>query len=80
MDCSSYDVYVFKCHKCQLGFKRRGMLVNHLARKHPEIAPANVPELNLPILKASKDYFCHFCNKVGENSCFFVNTNGFALI
>ena len=27
------------------------MLVNHLAKRHPDIPPDTVPELNLPILK-----------------------------
>lgn len=27
------------------------MLVNHLAKRHPDIPPESVPELNLPILK-----------------------------
>jgi hypothetical protein len=37
----------------KLGFKRRGMLVNHLAKRHPDIPPDSVPELNLPILKVN---------------------------
>lgn len=47
-----------------LGFKRRGMLVNHLANRHPEVTPDSVPELNLPILKANRDYYCQYCDKV----------------
>jgi hypothetical protein len=40
------------------------MLVNHLAKRHPDIALETVPELNLPILKATMDYFCQYCHKV----------------
>ncbi len=47
-----------------LGFKRRGMLVNHLAKRHPDIKPEDVPELNLPILRTRRDYFCQYCDKV----------------
>ena len=61
---TDYHRFVYKCHKCLLGFKRRGMLVNHLAKRHPDIALDSVPELNMPILKATKDYFCQYCNKV----------------
>ena len=61
---NDYDRFVYKCHDCLLGFKRRGMLVNHLAKRHPEVAPENVPELNLPILKTTKDFFCQYCSKV----------------
>jgi hypothetical protein len=61
---TDYHRFVYKCHECLLGFKRRGMLVNHLAKRHPEVSPTNVPELNLPILKTTKDYFCQYCSKV----------------
>lgn len=40
------------------------MLVNHLAKRHPNISASSVPELNLPILKTTKDYFCQYCSKV----------------
>ncbi len=61
---TDYHRFIYKCHKCLLGFKRRGMLVNHLAKRHPDIPIDTVPELNLPILKTTKDYFCQYCNKV----------------
>ncbi len=48
---SDYHRFIYKCHTCLLGFKRRGMLVNHLAKRHPNVRPTDVPELNLPILK-----------------------------
>lgn len=51
-----------------LGFKRRGMLVNHLAKRHPEIPYNTVPELNMPIVKTSKDYYCQYCEKVYKSS------------
>ncbi|RZF48224.1 hypothetical protein LSTR_LSTR006191 [Laodelphax striatellus] len=65
---SDYERFVFKCHKCMLGFKRRGMLVNHLANRHPEITPDSVPELNLPILKTTRDYYCQYCEKIYKSS------------
>lgn len=65
---SDYHRFVYKCHSCQLGFKRRGMLVNHLAKRHPETPPDAVPELNLPILKTTRDYFCQYCDKVYKSS------------
>ena len=61
---TDYHRFVYKCHDCLLGFKRRGMLVNHLAKRHPEVSPTNIPELNLPILKTTKDFYCQYCSKV----------------
>ncbi|XP_063240565.1 PR domain zinc finger protein 10-like isoform X2 [Bacillus rossius redtenbacheri] len=63
-----YDRFIYKCHSCMVGFKRRGMLVNHLAKRHPEISPGSVPELNLPILKTTRDYYCQYCDKVYKSS------------
>ncbi|KAG1689528.1 PR domain zinc finger protein 10 [Nymphon striatum] len=65
---TDYHRFIYKCHDCLLGFKRRGMLVNHLAKRHPEIRPESVPELNLPILKTTRDYYCQYCNKVYKSS------------
>ena len=65
---TDYHRFIYKCHLCLLGFKRRGMLVNHLAKRHPEIKPETVPELNLPILKTQKDYYCNYCDKVYKSS------------
>ena len=65
---TDYERFTFKCHKCLLGFKRRGMLVNHLVKRHPEIALNSVSELNMPIMKPSKDYYCQYCNKVYKSS------------
>jgi len=36
-----------------VGFKRRGMLVNHLAKRHPDVPYNTVPELNMPIVKVT---------------------------
>lgn len=44
------------------------MLVNHLAKRHPETPPETVPELNLPILKTTRDYYCQYCDKVYKSS------------
>uniref|UniRef100_T1J3M9 PR domain zinc finger protein 10 n=1 Tax=Strigamia maritima TaxID=126957 RepID=T1J3M9_STRMM len=65
---TDYHRFIYKCHSCLLGFKRRGMLVNHLAKRHPEIRPDSVPELNLPILKTTRDYYCQYCEKVYKSS------------
>ncbi|KAI8775497.1 PR domain zinc finger protein 10 [Biomphalaria glabrata] len=65
---SEWHRFIYKCHSCLLGFKRRGMLVNHLAKRHPEIKPENVPELNLPILKTQKDFYCQYCDKIYKSS------------
>ncbi|EEB15144.1 hypothetical protein Phum_PHUM351450 [Pediculus humanus corporis] len=64
----TFERFMFKCRNCMVGFKRRGMLVNHLAKRHPEILPNTVPELNLPILKATRDYFCQYCEKIYKSS------------
>ncbi|XP_063700269.1 uncharacterized protein LOC134830650 [Culicoides brevitarsis] len=63
-----YERFIYKCHDCRLGFKRRGMLVNHLYKRHPDIPIDSVPELNLPILKEQKCYYCQFCDKVYKSS------------
>ncbi|ELU00380.1 hypothetical protein CAPTEDRAFT_221119 [Capitella teleta] len=65
---NDYERFIYKCHLCLLGFKRRGMLVNHLANRHPDIKTDSVPELNLPILKAQRDFFCQYCDKVYKSS------------
>ncbi|KAH9504326.1 PR domain zinc finger protein 10 [Bulinus truncatus] len=65
---SEWHRFIYKCHTCLLGFKRRGMLVNHLAKRHPEVKPENVPELNLPILKTQKDFYCQYCDKIYKSS------------
>ena len=61
---TDYNRFVYKCHQCLVGFKRRGMLVNHLAKRHPDVSPDSVPELNLPILRQTRDYYCQYCEKV----------------
>ncbi|KAK3909199.1 PR domain zinc finger protein 10 [Frankliniella fusca] len=60
--------YLFKCEPCLLGFKRRGMLVNHIAKHHPNITLDEVPELNLPIVTTTRDFFCHLCEKVYKSN------------
>ena len=65
---SEYQRFIYKCHTCMLGFKRRGMLVNHLNKRHPNIKPESVHELSLPILKQQRDYYCQHCDKVGSPS------------
>lgn len=51
-----------------LGFKRRGMLVNHMAKQHPTVSIDSVPELNLPILQTQRCYYCTYCDKVYKSS------------
>ncbi|XP_066596847.1 PR domain zinc finger protein 10-like isoform X2 [Prorops nasuta] len=65
---NDYNRFIYKCHQCLVGFKRRGMLVNHLAKRHPDVAPESVPELNLPILRQTRDYYCQYCEKVYKSS------------
>jgi len=65
---TEYHRFIYKCHLCLLGFKRRGMLVNHIAKRHPDLKFDAVPELNLPILKTQRDYYCQYCDKVYKSS------------
>uniref|UniRef100_A0A8D8UET7 PR domain zinc finger protein 10 n=1 Tax=Cacopsylla melanoneura TaxID=428564 RepID=A0A8D8UET7_9HEMI len=65
---SDYAKALYKCHPCLVGFKRRGMLVNHLAARHPDIRPESVPELSMPILKTARDYYCQYCDKIYKSS------------
>ncbi|KAK5645486.1 hypothetical protein RI129_006786 [Pyrocoelia pectoralis] len=65
---TDYHRFIYKCHACLVGFKRRGMLVNHLAKRHPDISPGSVPELNLPILRTTRDYYCQYCDKIYKSS------------
>ncbi|KAF5308498.1 hypothetical protein FQR65_LT06163 [Abscondita terminalis] len=65
---TDYHRFIYKCHACLVGFKRRGMLVNHLAKRHPDISPDTVPELNLPILRTTRDYYCQYCDKIYKSS------------
>lgn len=63
-----YQRFIYKCNDCMLGFKRRGMLVNHMAKRHPEIGIDTIPELNLPILKQQSLFFCQYCPKVYKSN------------
>lgn len=51
-----------------VGFKRRGMLVNHMAKQHPDVSIDSVPELNLPILQTQRCYYCIYCEKVYKSN------------
>uniref|UniRef100_A0A8C5L876 PR domain zinc finger protein 10 n=1 Tax=Jaculus jaculus TaxID=51337 RepID=A0A8C5L876_JACJA len=66
---TDYDSFTFKCRLCMMGFRRRGMLVNHLSKRHPDMKIEEVPELTLPIIKPNRDYFCqYFCFKQESGS------------
>ncbi|KAJ8402154.1 hypothetical protein AAFF_G00370190 [Aldrovandia affinis] len=62
------ESFMFKCRLCMMGFRRRGMLVNHLSKRHPEMRIDEVPELTLPIIKPNRDYFCQYCDKVYKSA------------
>jgi len=44
------------------------MLVNHLAKRHPTVNIGTVPELNLPIVRSQRDFYCQYCDKVYKSS------------
>lgn len=59
-----YENSEYKCDKCVVGFKKRGVFVNHMASRHPEISLDSVPSLNQPITSQIKMYMCLYCDKV----------------
>uniref|UniRef100_A0A665VYK5 PR domain zinc finger protein 10 n=1 Tax=Echeneis naucrates TaxID=173247 RepID=A0A665VYK5_ECHNA len=65
---NDFESFMFKCRVCMMGFRRRGMLVNHLSKRHPEMRIDDVPELTLPIIKPNRDYFCQYCDKVYKSA------------
>ncbi|XP_031623861.1 PR domain zinc finger protein 10-like [Contarinia nasturtii] len=65
---TEYERFIYKCQHCQLGFKRRGMLVNHLAKRHPDIRIDSIHELRLPILKTERLFYCQYCDKSYKSS------------
>uniref|UniRef100_A0A6I8R1A9 PR domain zinc finger protein 10 n=1 Tax=Xenopus tropicalis TaxID=8364 RepID=A0A6I8R1A9_XENTR len=65
---TDYESFMFKCRVCMMGFRRRGMLVNHLSKRHPEMKIDEVPELTLPIIKPNRDYYCQYCEKVYKSA------------
>ncbi|KAM8927531.1 PR domain zinc finger protein 10 isoform 1-T1 [Pelodytes ibericus] len=65
---TDYESFMFKCRMCMMGFRRRGMLVNHLSKRHPEMKIEEVPELTLPIIKPNRDYYCQYCEKVYKSA------------
>ncbi|XP_053308040.1 PR domain zinc finger protein 10 isoform X2 [Spea bombifrons] len=65
---TDYESFMFKCRLCMMGFRRRGMLVNHLSKRHPEMKIEEVPELTLPIIKPNRDYYCQYCEKVYKSA------------
>lgn len=44
------------------------MLVNHMAKRHPHIELNSIHELNLPILKTERCFFCQYCDKFYKSS------------
>uniref|UniRef100_A0A3B4ARM1 PR domain zinc finger protein 10 n=1 Tax=Periophthalmus magnuspinnatus TaxID=409849 RepID=A0A3B4ARM1_9GOBI len=65
---TDFESFMFKCRLCMMGFRRRGMLVNHLSKRHPEMRIDDVPELTLPIIKPNRDYFCQYCDKIYKSA------------
>ncbi|XP_069038590.1 PR domain zinc finger protein 10 [Lepisosteus oculatus] len=65
---TDFESFMFKCRLCMMGFRRRGMLVNHLSKRHPDMRIDEVPELTLPIIKPNRDYFCQYCDKVYKSA------------
>ena len=65
---TEFHRFIYKCNQCLIGFKRRGMLVNHLAKRHPSVKPDTIPELNLPILRTQRNYFCQYCERIYKSS------------
>lgn len=59
-----YENSEYRCDKCLVGFKKRGVYVNHLVSRHPEISLDSVPSLNLPVASKTKMYMCLYCDKV----------------
>lgn len=45
-----------------------GMLVNHMAKRHPDIRIDSIHELNLPILKTERCFYCQYCEKSYKSS------------
>ncbi|KAK2846664.1 hypothetical protein Q5P01_009663 [Channa striata] len=68
MSTTDFESFMFKCRVCMMGFRRRGMLVNHLSKRHPEMRIDDVPELTLPIIKPNRDYYCQYCDKVYKSA------------
>lgn len=54
----------YACAACEICFKRRGMLVNHMARAHPNVELSSVPVLRAPIVQPQRQYCCPYCPKV----------------
>ncbi|XP_063893508.1 PR domain zinc finger protein 10 [Helicoverpa armigera] len=48
----------YKCEDCELSFKRRGMLVNHLWRVH------NMVSAKVPLERSVRTYLCGNCPKI----------------
>jgi hypothetical protein len=63
-----YQRFPFKCQDCMVGFKRRGMLVNHTVKRHPDKKLKSIPELNQPILRPARNYFCLYCDRMYKSS------------
>ncbi|KAF2347373.1 Zinc finger C2H2-type [Trinorchestia longiramus] len=64
----SYLDRPYHCKMCQLGFKRRGMLVNHFLKCHPLVSIDSVQELNQPLPNPRRIYKCIYCHKVYQSN------------
>lgn len=61
-----YESCQYRCDKCVVGFKKRGVFVNHLVSRHPETNLDSVPSLNQPVVVKTKMYMCLYCDKVSS--------------
>lgn len=60
--------YLYKCKECDVGFQRRGMYLNHILKRHPNIDISTIPELAMPIIKQIRDYLCPHCDKIYKSA------------
>lgn len=58
----------FQCERCCLGFRKRGMLAQHFARRHPEIPVESVQNLNVQYEKVISEFPCPYCDKSYKSS------------
>lgn len=60
--------YEFKCEECEVGFRRRGMLISHIMKRHPGADTDTNEQLNRPVYKIVRKFQCPYCNKVYKSN------------